>query len=125
MVLISKIPTYIKVLIVAIIILIVAYLVKPNFGKKLLNLINKDLIEKNEQSKFRYDSLEKVRQTDYNKFLDALNDKDAEYGAILDELEREKRKTYRYAKELDNYRRSGFNVRYELFASEVKENDLE
>src|SRR5690606_30484064 len=119
---------YVKILLGIIILLIGLYVVnllKPELSKNLLKLFKKDLVETELISKKKYDSLETVRQTDYLKYIDELHSRDIEINDIKEALNLEKQKSYRYEKELNNYRLGDFNERFSKFSSLIKKDSLE
>lgn len=99
-----------------VVVVALAILTKNNVSKKLWNLWKKDLTQKEQISKATYDSLDAVRQSDYLKYIDAINMKDLEIEGIKNQLNAEKQKSYQYEKQLNTYRRGDFDERYDVFS---------
>ena len=117
-------PMYVKVLIVFTLILFVFYMVKPNAYKRFYKLFNKELEQREVVSKKVYDSIERVRRYDRERYAELIKMKDMEIDNVRNELLQEKQRAKRYAKELDNYRRGDFDERFIKFTSLVRKDSI-
>ena len=114
-----------KILIGAIIILVIIGIIalKTNFPKKLLNYINKDLIEQTEQIKKEKEELREEMIQDSINFVNELNQKAIEVEAFKFKYNNSLKTIRKYENALNNYRVGDFSPNFSKFTGNVTSTD--
>ena len=119
----KNIPLIWKIIGVALLVIIATGFIKPNIAKKLYKKIIGDFTEKEKAYKEQLEQLKTEREKDSIKYIDALRAIDEQYASEIEEAylkyEWLNNKYRRNAKELDDYRNSGFDGKFELFSNAV------
>jgi len=119
----KKIPLAYKIIIGALLLIAIISFLKPNIAKKLLKNMIGEYEEVDKRLKTRMDSLNSVRYKDSIYYSNALKAMDEQYDLeILEANEKYNWLTKKYRqneKELDAYRHSSFDRKFELFSRAV------
>lgn len=107
---------------IAVLIALIVWVFTPNLPKRIWKKLRKQIIVEQGISQKKYDSLEAVRQTQYLKYIDDLEAKDRQILEIKNRYENEKLKRQIYQKELENYRNSNFDDKFDVFSNTIREN---
>lgn len=119
----KQVPLTYKIIGIALLLIIVTGFLKPNFAKKLYKRMmgEYEQVDKNLQRKM--DSLNRVMRNDSIRYITALKAIDEQYELEIKEAEKKydglQRKYRKNAKELDDYRNSNFDGKFELFSIAV------
>ena len=121
----SSISRSYKILIGAIIVLIIIAFIalKTSFPKRLLNYINKDLIEQTETIKKEKEALREEMIHDSIKFIKELDEKSIQVEALKFKYNNSLKKIRQYENALNNYRVGDFPPNFRKFTRNVTSED--
>lgn len=125
MIILPRISRKIKILIGAVLILLLLGFIslKTNFPKKLLKMINKDLIEENEALKKSNNDIQKGRVNDSTNYADALIKKEIQIEAIKFRYNNSLKTIRKYEQAINNYRVGEYIYNFRSFSKFVTSTD--
>jgi len=119
----KKIPKIYKFIIGAVLLLLILSFINPGIAKKLYKRIMAEYEVIDKKLVKELDSLKSVRRKDSIRYVDALKIINEQYELEIDEANKKysrlNKKYWKNAKELDDYRNSNFDGKFELFSIAV------
>ena len=103
--------------------LVLAYVFKPNIGKSLYKYLKDDYEQKDKEISNEIDSIQRLRDSDLISYKDQLKDRQEAIERINEQLEKAKIKIRQNEKLINEYRSGNFSERFSKFSELITDKD--